>query len=152
MTLVWALLSLSATCSLNTQPSAISVVKHQGGDVAQLVEHQVKCAADAGSTPLCSKRVFSQSTCSADSLMVFMQPPYAVTRTNTCVHIRCPQHWQPCIPLFEQTKIQHTLGQPLKMECGCVSGGETEKCHICNLSPEKQGHGFHEKELVGILS
>ena len=54
---------------------------------------------------LCGRGFISQSTFSADSLMVFIQPPCAI-------------------------KIHHILGQPLKMECGCPNGRWIQNSYI----------------------
>lgn len=40
-------------------------------------------------------------------------------------------------PLFGYMKMQHTLGQPLKTECGRLSGREIKNSHICDSSPER---------------
>ena len=38
-----------------------------------------------------------QSTSSADSLTVPVQPPCAIARITICAHFKNPKHWQPCI-------------------------------------------------------
>ena len=59
----------------------------RGGEVVQLVQRQVQRAADAGSTPWCSKGLFSQSTFSADFLTVCAQPFYAIACINSCARV-----------------------------------------------------------------
>ena len=49
---------------------------------------------DAGSSPRCGKGFYSQSTSSADSLTVPVQPPCAVACINICADIKNPKHWQ----------------------------------------------------------
>ena len=43
-------------------------------------------------------------------------------------------------------KIQQIPGQPLKMECGSISGRGVENRHMNNLSSEKHHHCLHKKE------
>ena len=56
--------------------------------VAQLVEHQT-CTPLKGLIPQCGNRFFSQSTFSADSLMMSI-PPCAIAFINICMHIKDP--------------------------------------------------------------
>ena len=50
----------------------------------------------------------------------------AIACMNFCAHV---SQALVSTPLLEQTKIQHTLGQPLKAEYGCPSGRRVENCH-----------------------
>ena len=49
-----------------------------------------------------------ESTSSADSLTVSVQPPCAIECINICVHVKNPKHLA-AITLFGHTKILHTL-------------------------------------------
>ena len=45
-------------------------------------------------------RIFlPESTFSADSLTLSVQPSCAITRINICAHVEDPKHWQPCLCL-----------------------------------------------------
>ena len=59
------------------------------GEITQLVERPTENPG----TKLTLRQGISPA--SADSLTVSVQPPCAVTRINSCVHIQNPQHWQP---------------------------------------------------------
>ena len=100
---------------------------YRARDTAQLVDHQVLCSADAGSVPWHSKGV--------QTLVVFVQPLCVIMSINVCVHI-IKLHALAVIPLLGHTKLQHTLGKPLRTECGCSSGKQLENGHVCNLSPK----------------
>ena len=94
----------------------------------------------SGSTPQCCKGFCSHSQLAVQTLFMqplcaptrinicahitrsqlavqtlFMQPLCVPTRINICAHITRPWRW----PLGEQKKIQHTLSQLSKTECGC---------------------------------
>lgn len=69
-----------------------SSLSHLDGDLAQYIDH----ASDKDSAPWCSKPFFSQSSFSADSHLVFMQPPCAITCINVySEHVQNLTHWQP---------------------------------------------------------
>ena len=57
---------------------------------------------------------------------------------DICAHIKSAKHWQPY--MYLNTKIQHTLRQPSKTECGCLNGRTIENRHLRNSSPEEQVH------------
>ena len=65
------------------------------------------------------QRIFLlESTFSADSLTVSVQPPY-----NICADVKNPKRWQQYIPLFGHTKMLHELvgmGR-YRCSCGCCS-------------------------------
>ena len=65
-------------------------------DVAQLVEHWVWIGANTVSTPRCGEGFFSQeSTVSADSLVVFVQPPCVVAYIHICARMKNHKYCQP---------------------------------------------------------
>ena len=45
--------------------------------------------------PDSAKDFLPETTSSADSLTVSVQPPCAMTCINICAHVKNPQHWQP---------------------------------------------------------
>ena len=52
-------------------------------------------------------RIFlPESTFSADSLTLSVQPSCAITRINICAHVEDPKHWQPYLCL--DTRKYHT--------------------------------------------
>ena len=59
-----------------------------------LLLHQYHTISLAGSSHQYSTGFFSQSTFSADSLTVSIQPLCAITCIKFCVHIKNPKHWQ----------------------------------------------------------
>ena len=59
---------------------------------------------------------------------VFIQSLHAIACINICADTKNPQHW-PALPLFGHIKIQHTLGQFSKMECGCPHGRGIKNGH-----------------------
>ena len=59
---------------------------------------------------------------------VFIQSQHATACNNICADTKNPQHW-PALPLFGHIKIQHTLGQFSKMECGCPHGRGIKNGH-----------------------
>ena len=81
----------------------ISMVQIWHGAVAQLVERQVQHAADAASTPQCTKGLFLQSTFRQDFLTVPVQPPCAMAFINICEHTNDPKHRQPYHCLDKET-------------------------------------------------
>ena len=63
------------------------------GTIVQLAE--LKTNTDSGLIHQCDKGFSAQSTLSADSLMVFAQPQWAIACIGICVHIKNPKQWQP---------------------------------------------------------
>ena len=91
--------------------SSASDVAILGAGIAQFVEYPTEKpgAIQTGSSPRCGEGlVLPESTSSADSLTVSVQPPCEIACINICVHVKNPKHWQPhhCL---EYRKIIHTL-------------------------------------------
>ena len=81
--------------------------------------------ADTGSIPWCSKRFFSQSQLSVQTLLSCSYNLHGQSRVLKSKHTsKIPKRWQPYHCLDAQ---KYTLGQPCKMECCCVSGKKNGK-------------------------
>ena len=86
-----------------------------------------------------------ESTVSADSLAVLVQPPCDIPWFNICAHVKNPKHWKP-YPLSGYTRVlHHILSQPPKTERGCRSGRRIENGHIRNWSPGNWVWNLHKK-------
>ena len=103
----------------------------------RLVEHQVWHAAKAGWKMMCSKRLFSQSQHSVQTLLQCLHSPCAQSDTSTSM---CMSNSQvlAAIPLFGHSKIQPILAQSLKTQCSsCLEDRGMENSHVCSLSLKK---------------
>ena len=101
---------------------------------SSVIQCWVQHTVEAGLTPWCSKGFFSQPAFIAEFLTVFVQLLRAIRCMNICAHVENPTRWQPyhCLDWW---KYKSTLGQPLKMECGCPSGRGIENGYMKNGGP-----------------
>ena len=98
-------------------------------------------AADAGSAPQCGMGFFSPGQPSLHSYRDCTTPMYNCMHQQLC-YLQNPQHWQPYHCL--DTKSQHAVSQPSKMNCRCWSGWQL-KMVVCNTYPENECYYFQKK-------
>ena len=68
-------------------------------------------AVNARSTSPAWRGIFlPESTFSADSLTVSVQPLSAIACLDTCAHVQNPKHWQPYTIVWTHENIVHTRG------------------------------------------
>ena len=71
----------------------------RGGDssVGRASDRKARRNTDTVSTTQCDKGFFffSESTSSADSVTVSVQPSCAIAYVNNCAHVKSPEEWQP---------------------------------------------------------
>ena len=128
----------------------------KGARIAELVElwlkSQVQCWC--GFESLMQQGIFlPESTFSADSLTVFVQPLCAIAWLNICVCVKNPQTLA-AIPLFGHMEIQHTLigtGSAALVAAAPCSGKVTqislrEQWNIKKEEKKKKGKEEEEEE------
>ena len=96
-------------------------------------------AADTGSTPLCGKGFFSESSFSADSLRCIRTPPCAITRIKICAHVKDP------VVHVRLRWIMETLKHP-----ACTEGWVARLCRSW-LFPRKATRISHERNFNGTM-
>ena len=106
------LLSLqwSSFFSTLTVVTELTTVKRGwNSSVGRTPDWKARCNTDPGSSPQCSKGLFSQSNSTADSYGVqSVQPLCAITCINICVLTKNPKHWQSYQSVWTH-KILYTL-------------------------------------------
>ena len=83
--------------SMQFRSHEIQRTEEPDSSVGRASKRKVRRNSDTGSIPRCGKGFFSapESTFSADSLTVSVQPPCTTACVNSCTHVKNPTHWQP---------------------------------------------------------
>ena len=97
-------------------------------------------AADTGSTPLCGKGFFSESSFSADSLRCIRTAPSAITRIKIYAHVKDP------VVHVRLRWIMETLKHP-----ACTEGWLALLCRSW-FSPGRTTRIFHGRYSYGTIT
>ena len=79
----------------NKQKQKTKKIKGHNSSAGWASDQNASHDTDAGLIHRCNEGFSAQSTLSADSLMVFAQPQWAIAFIGICVHVKNPKQWQP---------------------------------------------------------